>query len=212
MRVRAMILAGALCATSLSSEVLLASGEAAEGHANTWLGLPMPFWQGLNLILFLGVLVYFLRKPLSNWLAERRDGVLVAQKKAADDRVKAEQLTREIQARLAKIENEIADIRLAAEKDAVREEANLVTQAEADAKRLVSRTEADIESRMRAARAELLEYAAGLSVKTAEEILRKSPTADDQRRLAQEGLASLTIPAAPKDAAPATAPGTGRPG
>jgi F0F1-type ATP synthase membrane subunit b/b' len=43
-----------------------------------------------------------------------------------------------------------------------------VTQAEADAKRLVARTEADIESRMRAARAELLEYAAGLSVKTAE--------------------------------------------
>ncbi len=195
MRLRAMVLAGALCATALSSEVLLASGEA-EGHANTWLGLPMPFWQGLNLVLFLGVLVYFLRKPLSNWLAERRDGVLIAQKKAADDRVKAEQLTREIQARLAKIENEIADIRHTAEKDAVREEANLVTQAEADAKRLVARTEADIESRMRAARAELLEYAAGLSVKTAEELLRKSLTADDQRRLAQEGLASLTGAAA----------------
>ncbi|MBL8113592.1 MAG: ATP synthase F0 subunit B [Acidobacteria bacterium] len=199
-RVRAILLAGAVCAASLSS-ALLASGEegsghgaAAEGHekANTWLGVPMPFWQGLNLVLFLGVLVYFLRKPLSNWLAERRDGVLTAQKKAESDRVKAEQLTREIQARLAKIENEIADIRLTAEKDAVHEEANLVTQAEADAKRLVARTEADIESRMRAARAELLEYAAGLSVKTAEEILRKSLTADDQRRLAQEGLASLT--------------------
>lgn len=200
MRVRAIVFAGAVHAASLSTS-LLASGEegtghgaAAEGHekASTWLGVPMPFWQGLNLVLFLGVLVYFLRKPLSNWLAERRDGVLAAQKKAADDRNKAEQLTREIQARLAKIENEIADIRLTAEKDAVHEEANLVTQAEADAKRLVARTEADIESRMRAARAELLEYAAGLSVKTAEEILRKSLTADDQRRLAQEGLASLT--------------------
>jgi hypothetical protein len=95
MRLRATVLAGALCAALLSlSSAGLASGEAAEGHANTWLGLPMPFWQGLNLVLFLGVLVYFLRKPLSNWLAERRDGVLIAQKKAADDRVKAEQLTR----------------------------------------------------------------------------------------------------------------------
>ena len=52
--------------------LLLAGG--GEG-AHTFLGLPYPFWQTLNLLAFLGLLVWLLRKPLVQFFQNRRTQV-----------------------------------------------------------------------------------------------------------------------------------------
>ena len=67
--------------------LLLAGG--GEG-AHTFLGLPYPFWQTLNLLAFLGLLVWLLRKPLVQFFQNRRTQVADALTKAEADRDRAE--------------------------------------------------------------------------------------------------------------------------
>jgi len=168
--------------------------QAAAEHAPTWLGVPMWIWQSVNLLIFLGLLVYLLKKPLVGFLTGRKDAVNAAMKKAEEDRLRAEELTREVESRLARIETELAELSARAKRDAEAEHAELLTQAEADAARLVARAGVEMESRLRAARTELTSFAGDLAVELAGEILKKNVTPDDQKRLVKEGTEALTAP------------------
>lgn len=165
-----------------------------EGHeaAGGFLGVPSLVWQVLNLGLFLGLLWYFLRKPLAGFLENRKTGVATALAKADDDRRRAEQLSVELKARLASIEAELANLKAEARREADAERAALLAKSQADADHMLARTRADLDNRVRAARAELTAYAADLSVDLAREILKKTVTQDDEKRLLSEGVARLS--------------------
>lgn len=166
----------------------------AEGHeaAKTFLGVPIVVWQLANLVTFLGLLWYFLKKPVAEFFGNRRADVAKALAKAEEDRRRAEALAAELSGRLATIETELAKLRDGAKKDAEAEHAALLAQSEADAARLVARASGDVENRVRAARAELAAYAGDLAVGLARELLEKNVTPEDETRLAKEGLARLS--------------------
>ena len=166
----------------------------AEGHeaAKTFLGVPIVVWQLANLATFLALLWYFLKKPVAEFFGGRRVEVAKALAKAEEDRRRAESLAAELSARLASIETELAKLRDGARKDAEAEHAALLVQTEEDAARLVARTSADVENRVRAARAELTAYAGDLAVDLAKELLRKNVTPEDEARLVKDGLARLS--------------------
>lgn len=164
-----------------------------EGHeGGGFLGVPGLVWQVLNLGLFLGLLVYLLRKPLAGFLGDRRSGVAAALSKAEEDRRRAEQLAAELKARLSSIETELANLKDAARREADAEHAALLAKSQADADHLLERTRADLDNRVRAARAELTAYAGDLSVDLARELLAKTVTPDDEKRLLREGVALLS--------------------
>lgn len=164
-----------------------------EGQETThgFLGLPGLVWQLLNLGLFLGLLWYFLRKPAADFFGKRRSGVAAALAKADEDRRRAEQLSAELKARLATIETELANLKEAAKRDAAAEHAALLEKSQSDADQILARTRADLDNRVRAARAELTAFAGDLSVDLARELLQKNVTADDEKRLLEEGIAHL---------------------
>ena len=64
-------------------------------------------------------------------------------------------------------------------------------KSQEDADKLLVRTRADLDNRVRSARAELTAYAGDLSVDLARELLRKSITPADEERLLAEGIAGL---------------------
>lgn len=165
-----------------------------EGHeaARGFLGVPSLAWQVLNLGLFLGLLWYLLRKPLTGFFENRKAAVATALAKADDDRRRAEQLSAELQARLTSIEAELANLKAEARREADVEGAALLARSQADADHILARTRADLDNRVRAARAELTAYAGDLSVDLAREILRKTITPDDEKRLLSEGVARLS--------------------
>ena len=88
---------------------LLLSG-GAEGPA-TFLGLPYPFWQTLNFLGFIALLVWLLRKPLVQFFENRRLDVAETLRKAEEDRDRAQAVAREVGERLVKIEAEIEAMR-----------------------------------------------------------------------------------------------------
>lgn len=167
---------------------MLAEHEAAAG----FLGIPLIVWQVANLAAFLGLLWYFLRKPVAEFFGNRRAEVAKALAKAEEDRRRAEALAGELAQRLAQIETELKNLKDGARRDAEAEHAALLKQTEEDAARLVARASADVDNRVRAARSELTAYAGDLAVDLAKELLKKNVTPEDETRLVKDGLAGLT--------------------
>jgi F-type H+-transporting ATPase subunit b len=165
------------------------------GHeaANGFLGVPTLFWQVTNLVAFLALLWYFLRKPVAEFFGNRRTEVAKTLEKADDDRRRAEALAGELTQRLAQIETELANMKDTARKDAEAEHAALLKQTEKDAARFLTRATAEVDNRIRAARAELTAYAGDLAVDVAKDLLAKNVTPEDEKRLVAEGVAELSV-------------------
>lgn len=182
-----------------AAPALASGGEGAHGAAPTWLGVPMWVWQSVNLAVFLFLLVYFLRRPLAKFFAGRRQEIDAALKKAEEDRARAEETTRTLAARLEELQAELERMRAKAAQEAEAEHAALLAQAQRDAERVVERARGEMDARVRAARKELTAYTGDLAVRLAKEILARGVTAEDQRRLLDEGVVALSASGAGKD-------------
>ncbi|HEX2798259.1 MAG TPA: hypothetical protein VHQ44_01180, partial [Thermoanaerobaculia bacterium] len=68
----------------------------------------------------------------------------------------------------------------------------LLAKSQSDANQILARTRADLDNRVRAARVELTAFAGDLSVDLARELLQKNVTAEDEKRLLEEGIAHLS--------------------
>jgi F-type H+-transporting ATPase subunit b len=101
-------------------------------------------------------------------------GIREAQAASADA---ARRLT-DIEARLGKMDVEVEQIRAAAEREAVTEEARIRQAAEEDKKKVVQTAEAEIDAITRNARRELKGYAASLAVDLAGRQLRIDDSTD----------------------------------
>ena len=168
--------------------LLLAGG--GEG-AHTFLGLPYPFWQALNLLGFLALLVWLLRKPLVQFFENRRAQVAESLTKAEADRDRAEAIAKEVGERLTRIEAEIEAMRRNALEQARAEESEIETRAAEEAARIAARTAAELDARVRTARNDLTAYAADLAVELARELVAKNVTPEDEKRLVAEGVRNL---------------------
>ena len=176
----------------MTADALLLLAEEGHEAAKGFLGVPALFWQVTNLVAFLALLWYFLRKPVAEFFGNRRTEVARALEKADEDRRRAEALAGELAQRLAAIETELASLKDAAHRDAEAERTALLKQTEEDAARFLTRATAEVDNRIRAARAELTAYAGDLAVEVAKDLLAKSVTPEDEKRLVAEGVAELS--------------------
>ena len=173
------------------------SSDAAHGapaaHASdkTW-GVPNWILKTVNMLLFIGALVYFLRRPVASAMNERRESIRRAAEEAKERRIKADQLASDIQARLTAIEGEVRAIQERAVAEGERQKRDLVAAAEAEAAKILQQARNEVDNRLKHAKHELTEYAGELAAERAEQILRQEITEDDQRRLFQDSLRQVT--------------------
>lgn len=164
------------------------AGEAPK----TYFGIPAWILKTANMLLFIGVLVYFVRKPLKSAMAERSAAIRRAADEAKERRVKADQMAGEIQARLAAIENDVKAIHQRAEAEGEKQKRDLIAAAEAEAAKILQAARNEVDNRLKHARHELTEYAGELAAQRAEQILREKITEDDQKRLFQDSLQQVS--------------------
>jgi F-type H+-transporting ATPase subunit b len=166
------------------------SHEASHPNEETakFAGLPTWVWKIANMLLFIGVLAYFLGGPIKNALADRRQSIRTAAEEARQRRLKSDQLATDIQARLAQLEEEIKSIHERAQQDGERQRRELIAAAEVEAKKILTQARAEVDNRLKNARHELTEYAGELASERAEQILRERITPDDQNKLFKESL------------------------
>ena len=163
----------------------------SEGSAETFLGLPYPLWQTINLVAFLALLVWLLRKPIAQFFGNRQKDVAETVKKAEADQNRAEALAQEISERLARIEGEIEALRAHAREQAEAEEKEIAARAVEEAERVAARSRNELDARVRSARNELTAYAADLAVELARDLVKKNVTPEDEKRLLAEGVKEL---------------------
>lgn len=161
---------------------------AEEHHGETYFGIPGWILKIANMLLFIGVLVYFVGGPVKKAFAERSEAIRRANEEARERRVRADQMAGEIQARLTAIEAEVKAIHERAEAEGERQKRELLAAAEAEAQKILSNARSEVDNRLKHAKGELTEFAGKLASERAEELLRETITEQDQRKLFKDSL------------------------
>jgi F-type H+-transporting ATPase subunit b len=151
-------------------------------------GLPTWIWKTANMLLFIGLLAYFLGGPIKKALADRHQSIRSAADEARLRRQKADQIATDIQARLTQLKDEIRNIHERAQQDGERQRRELIAAAEVEAQKILAQARAEVDNRLKNARHELTEYAGELASERAEQILRERITPDDQTKLFKESV------------------------
>ncbi len=166
-----------------------AHGEASGGHAEkTFFGIPGWILKTANMLLFIGVLAYFVGGPVRKAFAERTAEIRRASVEATERREKADRMAGEIQARLAAIEAEVRAIHERAATEGERQKRDLMAAAEVESQKMLATARNEVDNRLKHARTELTEFAGQLASERAEAILREQITEQDQKNLFQESL------------------------
>lgn len=164
-----------------------AHGEHGEAP-KTYFGIPAWILKLLNMIVFFGILGYFIVKAAKPALAARSEEIRRDAEQAAERRQRADQMAADIQARLTQIEQDVRAIHDRAEAEGKRQRQELMAAAEAEAAKIVQAARNEVDNRLKHARHELTEYAGQLASERAEAILRETITEADQRKLFEESL------------------------
>jgi F-type H+-transporting ATPase subunit b len=164
--------------------LLLAASPAAASEEGG--GLMAFVWEAGNLLLLLGVLVYLGRKPVLNYLSERRLRI-------QENLTNSERLMKEAEARLAEwnqkastLDVEIEELRQMARERAEQEKAQILEDARVTAERIKRDAESGVSREVERAKQALRDEAADLSVELAGKLLQDQVTDADRDRLVDE--------------------------
>lgn len=179
-----LLVALAVLGTALLPVLALASG--GEQHADSGVILKDFIWRCVNFAVMVGLLGYFVSKPIRNALQSRREGIEKALADAVAAREAAEATSREYRDKLASATAEIDAIYAAIRREGELERDRIINGARDMAAKIEQEADAKAAGLVARARAELRAEAARLAVDLAEELLNKNVTAADQKRLVDE--------------------------
>lgn len=177
--VLALVLACVAASPALASE---AAGEHAS-HGPDW---GYFVYHSIGLAVLLGVLIYFTREPMKNFLSDRSDGIRrqieTAERALAVARAEAD----ELRSRLARIAEENEAVVVAAAEQAESERVLAIERARQAAERIREESRRSADQEITRARRELQEEAARLATTLAAELLRQGMTPADDHRIVGE--------------------------
>lgn len=177
----------ALTTTVVALLPLLAFAQEHEAGAHHGGGLPMVVYlQAINFVLYAGILVYFLRKPVRDYFSGRQAAFNSALTKAAAAKAEAEARKTEIQNKIRDLQANAASDLAKAKSDAQGLEARILKEAEEMSAHLraeANRTATfEIERAKNEIREDLLKQAVAFSTT----LLKEKMVEGDQKRLQTE--------------------------
>jgi F-type H+-transporting ATPase subunit b len=155
-------------------------------HADSGVILKDFLYRCFNFVLMVGLLAYFLTKPVRKGLKGRREEIEKTLADAQAAKEAAEAKYREYSVKLAKATEEIASITAAIQREGELEREKILNAAKEMAVKIEKEADSKAFSVVAKARIELREEAARLAVELAEDMLKKQVSADDQKRLVDE--------------------------
>ena len=159
---------------------------AGADHQDSVVILKDFIWRCVNFAVMVGLLAYFVSKPIRNGLQNRRAEIEKTLADAAAARDAAEAKARDYQDKLAKAAGEIESIYAAIRREGELERDRILASAREMSAKIEQEADAKAASAVARARTELRAEAARLAVELAEELLTKNVTATDQKRLVDE--------------------------
>ena len=147
----------------------------------TGLSMKGAFWLGQ--IFNFGIIAIFIiwasKKNLPGMFRSRTVSIQKAMAEARKASDEANRRLGEIEARLSRLDVEIGEMRMIAEKEAVAEEERIKAATAEDARKILESAEQEITAAAKSARRELTAYAADLAVSLARKQIRVDPATDE---------------------------------
>src|SRR5919106_649429 len=144
-------------------------------------------WRGWLLCVVLALLIKrFLAK-----MAERTAAIKNSLEEAQAVRAEAARQQEENEARLRRAHAEAAAIRDQALREAADESRKHLEVAQAQSRKLVDDTKAQLDAEVRRAREELRREVSGLAIAVAEKLVHRTLREDDHRRIVSEAIAAM---------------------
>jgi F-type H+-transporting ATPase subunit b len=184
-----LALGALLCLVPLAARA--ASGE--DGHGG---GGMSQVWHALNLLILVGALVHFARRPIAGYLAARRAQIETGIESAGRELAAAEERLADCERRAAALDGELDEIRRVVRQQAEADRDRLLAEARATAERIRRDAVAAAEQEVRRARTQLRTETVDLAVQLAGELLRSHVTDADRARLIDDFVARIEQPAA----------------
>jgi len=180
------LLCRAILCTVLIAIPTAAFAAGGGGHADGGVIIKDFLYRCFNFALMVGVLVYFVNKPIRKGLKERSAGIEKTLAEAEAAKQAAEAKHREYTEKLAKATEEIASITASIRHEGELERDKIVAAAKEMAAKIEREAENKAAGVVAKARTELRQEASRLAVELAEDMLKKQVSADDQKRLVDE--------------------------
>lgn len=164
------------------------AGEAEEAHEAVWLPT---IAKTFNFAVLIGVLVYFLRAPLSTYLNTRVTRVREDLVTAAATRETANRQIAEIQSKLSGLPAELTALKQRGAEEIAAERTRIEQAAQVERQRLIEQTRREIEMHGRIAKRQLVEFTANHAVTVATQRIKQTITPEDQARLVDRYASQL---------------------
>lgn len=177
----------------LSVGMALASGGEAEGGhggAELWKAWGL---KTFNFIVLIGILYWLLASKIKDFFVGRRAEIKDDLEKAVERKAEAEKKYKDYSEKIDKASTEIDGILEMIKAQGVAEKKKIIEDAERTAKKMKEDAQARIEQEMKKATEELKAQAVDLSVKMAEEIIKRSVTQDDHKSMVKEYIDKVVI-------------------
>lgn len=158
------------------------------GHELNWTDFLL---RVINTSILVAVLYKLLKKPVTNYFRSRRENIQKLMEDMERQREEAERKCAEYKAKLAVLDKEAEKILQEYIAQGEREKAKIIEAAERQANYIKQQARLAIQQEVKAAKDELREEVAELTVKAAEDILRQRMDMGDQERLVEEFLVKV---------------------
>jgi F-type H+-transporting ATPase subunit b len=136
-----------------------------------------------NFAVLVGILVYFLRRPIANYLVDRSQQIRHALVEAKTLRDRASADLAKIETRLGELPGELEALKARGANEVKAEQARIKTLAAAERERVLSQTRREIDQQYRLARRALLQETAEQAAAVARTRIERDITPADQTRL-----------------------------
>ena len=167
------------------------SAHAAEEGGNATAERANEIFKWINLAIVAGLIAWVFLKRTPPFFRKNAETISSAITKATAAKAEAERQLREAEEKLARLQQEVAQLRATAQREAAAEAERLRAVTQSDVQKVGQAAKAEIEAAERAARLELKVTAANMAVDGAESLLAKQLTPQAQESLVTSFVKSL---------------------
>lgn len=180
----------ALLAVFLAAAAYAAGDGGEHGGKAEWIDFA---WRMLNFLILVGFLYWFLARKIKEFFSGRRADIKTSLEEAQIAKEEAEKKFQEYSAKLVKATEEIDGIVDMIKTQGLTEKTKIIEDAQRAAAKIEEDTKARMEQEFKSASRQLREEAVQLSVQMAEELLKKSITAQDHENMVRDYLDKVVI-------------------
>jgi F-type H+-transporting ATPase subunit b len=181
----------------LAASILLLSETAAVGGSwshiyEEYLNIPgFEAWKFLNLFVFLAIVFYLVKKPVSERFKNKREAIRAELIKAEEEKKAALVRLTDIEGRLAQLENEKEELMQKAKAEAAADKKRQAEETKLEIRRLEEQAQSEVSRLSNQTRAELRRFSAEESIRLAEEKLRARIDSSKDAKLVKANIQEI---------------------